>query len=414
MASLIRKQKNLQHIQITWGAATEDNRNSATFDFQPLFKRLRALDVYITGPHEVQSLLEEMIKPNMNLERLALGMAEGVACVTQEYILKQAVQRTPSFPNLKEFMLRGLRFDDYTCALWKPIMNLATLQRLTISKCSGIDKFILDDVARAYSKDALALRHLAIELEDNSDALIAIMDACRSLESLHVKMPSLPVTSSFLSSLEPHGASLRTLALHERDATADMEDPDPISPPDFRKICKICCNVCYFGFQLSPHELDPADWNLGDDGFSTRLKSMKLMRGLRTVHFRLPQSESVDVGNITFYQTQAHVTWELQKFSNGVFEHLDRHKSCLDLKAIVIGHHSHVGPGTHLGEQSVEWYYPRHCFIKGYQVDVLSRRTAVAVPVPSYRIRELDPDCDLLDYDPECEWVGGLPGRLHI
>ncbi|KAF2833071.1 hypothetical protein CC86DRAFT_399721 [Ophiobolus disseminans] len=414
MTSLIKKQKNLEQVQLSWGTILGSSRKIKHLDFQPLFRNLRALDVYVTGPREVESLIEELAKDDLKLERLALGMADGVALAIQDYILLQAMHRTPSSPNLKDCTLRGLKLDHYTCALWKPIMNLAKLQHLTVSNCSGIDQFILEDVALEFSVGALSLRHLAIELEADPDALVAILDRCHLLESLHVKMPSLPRTDYFLDALKPHAASLRTLALHERDATADQDEEDPISPHDFKKICKVGRNVHYFGFQLSPHELDPADWNAGDDGFATRLRSMKIMRGLRVIHFRLPQSESVDVGNITFYQTQAHVTWELQKFSNGVFEYMDRHKACPDLKAIVIGHHSHVGPGSHLGEEMVEWFYPRHCFIKGYQIDVLQRRTAVAVPVPAYRIQELEPGCDLLDYDPECEWVGGLPGRFHF
>jgi hypothetical protein len=42
--------------------------------------------------------------------------------------------------------------------------------------------------------------------------------------------------------------------------------------------------------------------------------------------------------------------------------------------------------------------------VRGYQTDVLNRNITVAVPVPAHRIRELEPDCDLLDFDPECEW----------
>jgi hypothetical protein len=75
-----------------------------------------------------------------------------------------------------------------------------------------------------------------------------------------------------------------------------------------------------------------------------------------------------------------------------------------------LGSEAEYNVGWRLG---VEWCYPRHCFIKGYQVDALNRKIVTAVPVPAYQVRELEPECDLLDFDPECEWVGGMPGRLH-
>jgi hypothetical protein len=133
MASLIKKQKNLEQVQISWGTAVGDSRNSMHLDFQPLFRKLRALDLYITGSQQLHFLIEELIKSKSNLERLVLGMTEGVASDAQDKILQQAIKRPPSSPSLKELTLRGIKFDEYTRALWKPIMNLAMLQRC---KCS--------------------------------------------------------------------------------------------------------------------------------------------------------------------------------------------------------------------------------------------------------------------------------------
>jgi hypothetical protein len=111
-------------------------------------------------------------------------------------------------------------------------------------------------------------------------------------------------------------------------------------------------------------------------------------------------------------RTAIHVTWEIQKFSNAVFDYMHRNHACSSLKVLVVGTHFVAGLDAMMEEDMC--LYPRHCFVKGYQTDVLSRSTTIAVPVPAYRIRELEPDCDLLDYDPECNWVGGLPGRLRL
>jgi hypothetical protein len=94
---------------------------------------------------------------------------------------------------------------------------------------------------------------------------------------------------------------------------------------------------------------------------------------------------------------------------------MEEQQLCPSLEAVVIVHHfepSKIRDPIIAG--NLLWYYTRHCFIRGYQYNALNRKTAVAVPVPAYKIRELLPDCDLLAYDPACNWVGGLPGRMQL
>jgi hypothetical protein len=55
---------------------------------------------------------------------------------------------------------------------------------------------------------------------------------------------------------------------------------------------------------------------------------------------------------------------------------------------------------------------PSHCFIRGYQTDFLNRRTAIAIPVSGYTLQQNEPESDILDLDPDCDWLGGLPGRF--
>jgi hypothetical protein len=54
--------------------------------------------------------------------------------------------------------------------------------------------------------------------------------------------------------------------------------------------------------------------------------------------------------------------------------------------------------------------FPQYSVIKGHRTDVLGQRSTGAVPIPLSRIRELDPDCHLLDVDPDFNWQEFLTG----
>jgi hypothetical protein len=106
------------------------------------------------------------------------------------------------------------------------------------------------------------------------------------------------------------------------------------------------------------------------------------------------------------------VTSEVERFANDFFTYLEQKNQCPKLRAVIFG--MHWDPKIpHDLVQGDESLYSRHCFVKEHQSDASNLRMAVAVPVPAYKIRELEPECDLLDLDPECEWVGGIPGRLY-
>jgi hypothetical protein len=108
------------------------------------------------------------------------------------------------------------------------------------------------------------------------------------------------------------------------------------------------------------------------------------------------------------------ITWEVQRFANSLFSYLHEHNLCQHLKCLVLGHYGHPAGDLVEGESEI-FSVPRHCFIIGYQTDslALGRKTVIAVPVPAYMLRELEPKCDLLDFDPGCDWVGSLPGRFQ-
>jgi hypothetical protein len=100
----------------------------------------------------------------------------------------------------------------------------------------------------------------------------------------------------------------------------------------------------------------------------------------------------------------------VQRFCNGFFYYMGKQGACPFLKAIIIGQWFEANDHNEVRAAN-QSYYPRHCFIKGYQTDLLNRKTAVAVPVPAYRNPEVEPECDLLDFDPMGVWVGAMAGR---
>jgi hypothetical protein len=51
--------------------------------------------------------------------------------------------------------------------------------------------------------------------------------------------------------------------------------------------------------------------------------------------------------------------------------------------------------------------------VKGFQTDFFGTKSVVAVPIARNMLRKMEPCSDILDYDPECDWIGGQPGRLH-
>jgi hypothetical protein len=98
-------------------------------------------------------------------------------------------------------------------------------------------------------------------------------------------------------------------------------------------------------------------------------------------------------------------------WANAFFAHLHTHEQNTDLTALVIrcyvsdGMYSYMDPYHHL---------PQQCFVRGYETDALGQRTAVAVPVTRVELRASDPyAADLMDWDPECNWIGGYPGRFN-
>jgi hypothetical protein len=91
---------------------------------------------------------------------------------------------------------------------------------------------------------------------------------------------------------------------------------------------------------------------------------------------------------------------------------MDHHGICPKLQGIIFGMYWELEvPLTDCVNDG--WCYTRHCFVKGYQTDALGRTIPVAVLVPAFRLRELEPECELLDMDPESEWASPTPAHIR-
>jgi hypothetical protein len=67
-------------------------------------------------------------------------------------------------------------------------------------------------------------------------------------------------------------------------------------------------------------------------------------------------------------------------------------------KAIIIGARCFCPPGEHYPWG--DWCcLPLHCFTKAFRIDEANNITAIALKVPTFRIRELEIDGELLDLD---------------
>ena len=312
-------------------------------------------------------------------------------------------EATRCFPNSVEFGMHGTDLTYEPLSPWAEMMDLPKLQRLTIAKCPGADGFVTA-LARRYPGRCFHLEHLALDL-DSGKALSTALKSCLSITSLHVNT-SYPLHIDATSDkLKAHRSSIRTLALNRRDLD---HGKDGFTDSTFMKLCEACYNVQYFGIHLVEDHM-ALEFALDSElyGFLPRIEVLCTLRQLRVIHCRLPLESPPIYEYDETGKTPRLVDWEMLRFCNAIFGYMEERRACPSLKAIIVGQWFEAGDAR----EGVG--YPRHCFIRGYQTDLLNRKTAVAVPVPAYRTRELKPECDLLDFDPMGVWVGGTPRRVH-
>jgi hypothetical protein len=89
------------------------------------------------------------------------------------------------------------------------------------------------------------------------------------------------------------------------------------------------------------------------------------------------------------------LTFFTQQWANAFFNYIHNRNQNPKLHALVIG----SGFADDAEKDKNELDYPQHCFVRGFQSDILGRSTAVAVPVSRNMLMSIQPSADILNYD---------------
>jgi lysine/ornithine N-monooxygenase len=93
-----------------------------------------------------------------------------------------------------------------------------------------------------------------------------------------------------------------------------------------------------------------------------------------------------------------------QRFADEFFRYFHNQDSCRQLKALVIGSLNY--PGVRDSNGTLQKCLPQYCYVKGVQADIMDRSIVVAVRVIRAQLRYTESYADILDCDPESEWLG--------
>lgn len=423
LQALNKRQKCLKRMKFTWDNDwdLEPKSQRPCGEALPIFDGLLALDIYLkaSAPKESSTHMERLVEAffvsNPSLERLHVG-----ACIKPRRFQNETIPddfakalsaaagaRPITFPKLKEFAIFNMKFSSGNAGYWHPFIPFEKLQRLSIFWDSEEDSLInyLDDV---FSDDQLSLTHLRVDIQTDDvfsddqlslthlgdDNAIPLLGSCKPLESLHI-MTSLKDFEKFMTSLRKHGEALHTLAI------AQYYTPHPtitrIGEEDFKELCQVCHNLHFLGVELSAEQLGPTYWAT-NSRLRQRLNALASIQGLRLIHFRVTQMIRYAYGDDS-RKTYAQTSMEMEEFARRVFESMDAHSACVHLRSIVVGGHYYDNEKYCGGRRC----YPRHCFIKENQPDEMGIPKIVAKQVPAYRIRDMEPDCDLFEFDPRAD-----------
>jgi hypothetical protein len=400
--TLNETQKNLKQIKISWGLTWAQGEDDVVPDTWPIFTGLCALDIYIVEPRGMKPLVEAFLKPNPNLEKLTIRVARNIDNTPVGSSLSSAMKACGvTFPELQELALCYLLLSEEEWSdLCNELVDLRKLGRLTLDNCDEPNK-ILPQIGEDVSRNRLKLQHLAVDVRWSLEGtFISTLMSYEPLTSLHVTFEEVPNLHALLQGLSHHGPSLHTLAIHHN--TVYGNEPGIFYQSEFDELCKLCSNVRFLGYQVSHNDLDPNTWDSPPVHFLSRLSSLTQLSDLRFIHIRMARYKTPGSRH-----NRLHIMRDLQEFCSAIFNYMFVQEACPSLKAIVVGHN------VYSDNEWADMYCTQHCFIRDYEIEVWETR-AVAVPVPAYRIRELLPDCDLLDYDTECESLGSLLGRLQF
>lgn len=126
---------------------------------------------------------------------------------------------------------------------------------------------------------------------------------------------------------------------------------------------------------------------------------------LRILHLRqnnmLHRSGYPELEGISSQNTHV-LTLMTHRWANAFFDYMHRKGWSQRLHTLVI--RCFVAERDDMGDDYI--YSPQHCFVKGLQTDMYGRSFAMAIPVSRSRVKAELPWTDILDHDPECDWIG--------
>ncbi|KAF2638100.1 hypothetical protein P280DRAFT_432294 [Massarina eburnea CBS 473.64] len=388
-------QPNLQHVHATVEEVRFKNAMPLTF----YGKTLRTLDIATMDPGTVQVFLRLLLVEWPQLERLSIGLrAKDSTAPTTGYDLgspPKYFDRSLLEFNLCYFPCHGGSFQTMS-----KLFNLSKLKRMTLQDCPNAD-LLLESMGELARRQTISLRHLAVYVR-NPDSVVSLLQNCTSLTDLHLAWETFTTTGTALpATLESIVPNLRTLALQFREE-ATM-GADSVAQTMFKNLLRPTLGIRYIACQIRIEDFNTCNWQ--QSNFHQRLSNFGSLYDLRVVHFRISPDDLL-LSAIKYSEDE--VTCTAQRFANSVFAHMEEQGVCSKLQVVIVGCFNRDENSS-----VSDFQIPRHCFVKRHQCDSFQQIVVVGVPIPAYMIRQLEPECDLLDFDFDCDWVGGWASRIR-
>jgi len=413
------RQKCLKRMKFTWGSDWDQEPKSQRpcGEALPLFDGLLALDIHLKASELIRSstdmemLVEAFFASNANLERLHVGAGtnledsdleefdvESIPDSFAKALFAAARARPITFPKLKEFSISNMEFSSEYTRYYHQFIPFEKLQRLSIFS-DGYDYSLVNYLDDVFPDDQLNLTHLKIDIQ--TDDAVPLLGPCKPLTSLHI-ITNLIDFENFMTGLRKHGEALRTLAIAQSITHYVISPPTvtSIEEEDFKELCRICHNLNFLGIEVSHEQVQSTHWDM-DCELGQRLKALASIRGLRLIHFRVSQMSPYGYYYMEPRKKHAQTSIEMEGFARRVFQFMDAHGACMHLRSIVVGSH-YFDNEKYCGGQKC---YPQHCFVKEYLSDETGVLKVAAKQVPAYRIRDMEPDCDLFEFDAKANWM---------
>ncbi|KAH7346930.1 hypothetical protein BKA66DRAFT_478120 [Pyrenochaeta sp. MPI-SDFR-AT-0127] len=304
----------------------------------------------------------------------------------------------------------------------RALVDITKLLRLTIFHCQGVTNF-LSDIETQVGGKSVALQHFSIESPqevaesikqrslDAAEKCLQAMIHAETLQSLHTSWNVHSLLDPAFAEAFPTSQHMRSLSIHEGTNDSEYEHEMVLDISHLRETFQACPKLRSFGVRIPERFLlhqEPGEHSIMYDEFMEALQDLP---HLRVLHLRqrnylcsgLPTPAEDNPRN------RLALTFKTHRWANVFFEHLHSRKWSLKLTALVIRCYLEKNANASNGYT----YSSQHCFVKGLQVDAYGRTAAVAVPISRATLRKIEPDSDILDFDPECHWIGGRIGRLN-